>query len=93
MTSLSEGCMTMPAVTASKYSPKGRYEKVSDLEVCKPVRPHLNVCSHIDHSIASKISQAMNHPPKPSSTSTTRSDSNHRPYKVQIFWQPLYHAR
>ena len=36
MAQLSEGCMTAPAATTADYTPKGRYEKVGDLEFCTP---------------------------------------------------------
>lgn len=30
----SEACRTIPPVTKTDYTPKGRYEKLSDLDVC-----------------------------------------------------------
>lgn len=81
----SAACCSIPPIVSKGYEAKGKYETIGGMKTCEPLSSYHRYLPQLPWlTTPFKMSLALPMPPRPSSMSSTSSDTSHSPSRERI---------
>ena len=83
----SAACCSIPPIVSKGYEAKGKYETIGGMKTCEPLSSYHRYLPQLPWlTTPFKMSLALPMPPRPSSMSSTSSDTSHSQFRAPIFY-------